>query len=81
MSLNFQPVFFLSFFFRDHFSAEASSLKRQNEDLVLSTLTLERDLQKQREKMIGSEEQLRKLEQKVSMSDINIAKQVTFLDT
>lgn len=53
-----------------------TALKRQNDDLLVNTVTLENQLQKQKQKMIGSDEQLRKLEHKISLSDIALAKQV-----
>ena len=46
-----------------------------NDDLSLRNASLEQKLSKQRERMAGSEEQLRKLEQKVSLSDITLANQ------
>ena len=54
-----------------------NTLKRQNDEMIVNSVTLEQQLQKQKEKMIGSEEQLRKLEQKVSLSDISLANQVS----
>ena len=63
-------------FYRDDAHERASNLKRENEELVLSSMNLETQLQKQKEKMIGSEEQLRKLEHKISLSDISLANQV-----
>ncbi len=55
---------------------DIANLKRQKEELMLTSVTLEQGLQRQKEKMLGSEDQLRNLEQKISISDINIANQV-----
>ena len=43
-----------------------------------ANVSLEQRLLKQKEKMDGSEEQLRKLEQKVSLSDISLANQASY---
>ncbi len=52
------------------------NLKRQKEDLMLNAVSLEQSPQRQKEKMMGSEEQLRTRVQKISINDINIANQV-----
>ena len=62
--------------FRDDALRQVDSLKRQNDGLLVNTVSLEQKLQKERERIFGSEEQLRKLEQKISISDINLATQV-----
>jgi hypothetical protein len=53
-----------------------STLNRQNDDLLLNTVQLETQLNKSKQKIFGTEEQLRKLEHKVSISDVSIANQV-----
>ena len=53
-----------------------STLKRQNDDLLMNTVQLEGQLTKSKQKIFGTEEQLRKLEHKVSISDVNVANQV-----
>jgi hypothetical protein len=53
-----------------------STLKRQNDELLLNTVHLESQLNKSKQKIAGSEEQLRKLEHKVSISDVSVANQV-----
>jgi hypothetical protein len=53
-----------------------STLKRQNDELLMNTVHLEGQLNKSKQKINGTEEQLRKLEHKVSVSDVSIANQV-----
>ena len=60
---------------RDELREELSTSRRLNDDLTLRNASLEQRLAKQRERVAGSEEQLRKLEQKVSLSDITLANQ------
>jgi hypothetical protein len=55
---------------------QVSTLKRQNDELLLNTVHLESQLNKSKQKIVGSEEQLRKLEHKVSISDVSVANQV-----
>lgn len=55
---------------------QVSLMKRKNDDLLYKTANLEHELQTQKEKMLGSEEQLRKLEHKITISDISLANQV-----
>ncbi len=55
---------------------KVSSLKRQNDELLMNTVQLESQLNKSKLKIAGTEEQLRKLENKISISDVNIANQV-----
>lgn len=61
---------------RDDALMDLANLKRQKEELMLANVNLEQSLQRQKDKMVGTEEQLRNLEQKISISDINIANQV-----
>ncbi len=61
---------------RDDAILEASSLRTRNNELLLANSRLDDDLQRMRDKMVGSEEQLRKLEEKISISDITLASQV-----
>jgi hypothetical protein len=58
------------------FMLKVSSLKRQNDELLMNTVQLESQLNKSKLKIAGTEEQLRKLENKISISDVNIANQV-----
>ena len=60
---------------------QLSRFKRQVDDLTMRKDDLQRSLTKTKQKLAGSEEQLRKLETKVSTSDINIANQVLLLMT
>ena len=60
---------------------QLSRFKRQVDDLTMRNEDLQRSLTKTKQKLAGSEEQLRKLETKVSTSDINIANQVLLLMT
>jgi hypothetical protein len=43
----------------------------------MNTVQLEGQLSKSKQKIFGTEEQLRKLEHKVSISDVNVANQVS----
>ena len=74
----FQNIMVLKINFRDESLHQVSTLKRQNDDLLMNTVHLEGQLNKSKQKISGSEEQLRKLEQKVSVSDVSIANQVRF---
>lgn len=62
--------------YRDETLHQVSTLKRQNDDLLMNTVQLEGQLNKSKQKIFGTEEQLRKLEHKVSVSDVNVANQV-----
>ena len=62
--------------FRDESLHQVSTLKRQNDELLMNTVHLEGQLNKSKQKISGTEEQLRKLENKVSVSDVSIANQV-----
>ena len=61
---------------RDDALHQVLAMKRQNDDLLLTNVSLEQTVGKHKEKNEGTEEQLRKLEQKISISDISIANQV-----
>ena len=58
---------------------QLSRFKRQVDDLTMRNEDLQKSLTKTKQKLAGSEEQLRKLETKVSASDINIANQVRLM--
>ena len=60
---------------------QLSRFKRQVDELTMRNEDLQRSLTKTKQKLAGSEEQLRKLETKVSTSDINIANQVLLMMT
>ena len=70
-----KPVL-LYIFLRDESLHQVSTLKRQNDELLMNTVHLEGQLNKSKQKINGTEEQLRKLEHKVSVSDVSIANQV-----
>ncbi len=61
---------------RDEALDEVDALKRRNDELSLTSMDAEQIATRQREKIAGAEEQLRKLEAKVTLSDITLANQV-----
>ena len=54
----------------------SSTIKAQNEELHISTVSLEEQLSRAKIKIKGSEDQQRKLEKKISAGDVTIATQV-----
>lgn len=66
----------LFFYKRDDALQQVNDLKCQKEDLLINTVNLEELHSKAKLKMMGSEEQLRKLENKISNGDITLANQV-----
>ena len=61
---------------RDESLHQVAALKRQNDQLLENTVTLEEKLSTQKKKSRSFEEQLKKLELKVAHSDSNLADQV-----
>ena len=63
---------------RDESLHQVAALKRQNDQLLENTVSLEEKLSTQKKKSRSFEEQLKKLELKVAHSDSNLADQVIF---
>ena len=61
---------------RDESLHQVAALKRQNDQLLENTVSLEEKLSTQKKKSRSFEEQLKKLELKVAHSDSNLADQV-----
>ena len=64
---------------RDESLHQVATFKRQNEQLLENTTTLEEKLSSQKKKSRSFEDQLKKLELKVAHSDSNLADQVVHL--